>query len=97
MRLLGEQYLLPALPSAVAARVHVDADRATGSFDAVLFDGADEEADAWRRRLAARDGPNLPLVRPQPKYDLARLVVERSVSIDTAAAGGNASLMAMTD
>jgi len=87
--------LLPALPRAVAAAVRIDADWASGSFGALLFDGPDEAADAWRRRLAARDGPILSLVRPQPDYDLARLVVERSVSINTAAAGGNASLMAM--
>ena len=61
----------------------------------LLFDGPDAEADEWRRKLAARDGPIVPLVRPHPRYDLTRLVVERCVSINTAAAGGNASLLAI--
>ncbi|WP_332673789.1 trifunctional transcriptional regulator/proline dehydrogenase/L-glutamate gamma-semialdehyde dehydrogenase [Aromatoleum sp.] len=87
--------LLAVLPPAVAAHVEIDADWAAGSFAALLFDGPDASADAWRRRLAARDGPIRALVRPQPIYDPARLVVERSLSINTAAAGGNASLMAM--
>jgi len=68
---------------------------ATGRFAALLFAGPDEEADAWRRKLAARDGPVVPLLRPEPVYDQTRLVLERTVSINTAAAGGNASLMAL--
>ncbi len=87
--------LRSVLPPLVAANVGIDADWAMGSFAALLFDGPDASADDWRRRLAARDGPILPLLRPQPIYDPARLVVERSLSINTAAAGGNASLMAM--
>ncbi|MDT3668848.1 MAG: trifunctional transcriptional regulator/proline dehydrogenase/L-glutamate gamma-semialdehyde dehydrogenase [Aromatoleum sp.] len=87
--------LRTVLPPLVAAKVGIDADWATGSFAALLFDGPGASAHEWRRRLAARDGPILPLVRPQPIYDPFRLVVERSLSINTAAAGGNASLMAM--
>ena len=39
--------------------------------------------------------PILQALRPMPDYDLSRLVHERTLSINTAAAGGNASLMAM--
>ncbi|AYH42682.1 trifunctional transcriptional regulator/proline dehydrogenase/L-glutamate gamma-semialdehyde dehydrogenase [Azoarcus sp. DN11] len=87
--------LVAALPADVAQRVSTDAKWFDGDFGALLFDGSDAQADAWRVRLARRDGPILPLVRPQPEYDLGRLVAERTVSINTAAAGGNASLMAM--
>ena len=58
-------------------------------------------AAAWARQLAAREGP---IVTPQcltpddisrgkAYYSLEWLVTERSISINTAAAGGNASLM----
>ena len=57
--------------------------------------GGDAEADALRVRVAARNGPILQLLQPCPDYDLSRLVHERTLSINTAAAGGNASLMAM--
>ena len=47
---------------------------------------------------ARRAGPVVSVERlapGDPAVPLERLVVERSVSINTAAAGGNASLMAM--
>jgi RHH-type proline utilization regulon transcriptional repressor/proline dehydrogenase/delta 1-pyrroline-5-carboxylate dehydrogenase len=84
-----------ALPEAVRSRVTIDAHWFDSGFAALLFDGDDGSAAYWQGRLAARDGPILPLVRPLPDYDLARLVYERTLSINTAAAGGNASLMAM--
>ena len=63
---------------------------------AVLYEGAD--ADAARRILAQRDGALLPLLLPESDgYNLHRLVVERAVSINTTAAGGNASLMSIGD
>ena len=64
-------------------------------FGALLLDGTAADADTWRVRLAERDGPIVPLLQPEPEYDPARLVHERTVSINTAAAGGNASLMAL--
>ncbi|WP_245880934.1 bifunctional proline dehydrogenase/L-glutamate gamma-semialdehyde dehydrogenase PutA [Thauera aromatica] len=84
-----------ALPAALQAHLCCDPGWFEADFGALLFDGSDTEADAWQRRLAARDGPIVPLLRPAPDYDPARLVHERTLSINTAAAGGNASLMAM--
>ncbi len=58
---------------------------------------ADELAEV-QQRLAARPGPVIAVERSQPgsaAIALERLLVERSVSINTAAAGGNASLMAI--
>ncbi|MFC5769954.1 trifunctional transcriptional regulator/proline dehydrogenase/L-glutamate gamma-semialdehyde dehydrogenase [Thauera sinica] len=86
---------LSSLPEAIRSRAKLDAKWFDAGFGALLFDGTDADADAWQARLAARPGPILPLLRPAPDYDHGRLVHERSVSINTAAAGGNASLMAM--
>jgi RHH-type proline utilization regulon transcriptional repressor/proline dehydrogenase/delta 1-pyrroline-5-carboxylate dehydrogenase len=70
-------------------------------FAAALFEGEPSMAAGWARQLAAHDGP---IVTPQcltpddisggkAYYSLEWLVTERSISINTAAAGGNASLM----
>ncbi|HHW64791.1 MAG TPA: trifunctional transcriptional regulator/proline dehydrogenase/L-glutamate gamma-semialdehyde dehydrogenase [Rhodocyclaceae bacterium] len=84
-----------ALPEALRSHVRIDAAWFDGELGAVLFDGDEAEADTLRRRVAARKGPILQLLQPTPDYDLSRLVHERTLSINTAAAGGNASLMAM--
>ncbi|GIK85467.1 MAG: bifunctional protein PutA [Betaproteobacteria bacterium] len=52
------------------------------------------------RRLAHRPGPRLPVIErtgDPPRYPSARLVVERTVTVNTTAAGGNASLVAAID
>ena len=69
---------------------------------AALFEGDGDELMALSRRLA--DYPAA-VIQPQGRtiteleggktYRLERLLVERSLSINTAAAGGNATLMAM--
>jgi len=63
----------------------------------VLFDGPAAAADAMRTTLADLPGPLVPLSVPAPHYDLSRLVVERTISTNTAAAGGNARLMSLGD
>ncbi|WP_206186172.1 trifunctional transcriptional regulator/proline dehydrogenase/L-glutamate gamma-semialdehyde dehydrogenase [Thauera propionica] len=83
------------LPEALRTQVALDARWPERDFGALLVDTGDDEAHAWHVKLAARPGPILPLLRPTPEYDTCRLVHERTVSINTAAAGGNASLMAM--
>jgi RHH-type proline utilization regulon transcriptional repressor/proline dehydrogenase/delta 1-pyrroline-5-carboxylate dehydrogenase len=61
---------------------------------AVLFMGSAADAAAIRARLAKRSGPIVPLIAVEAgRYPLERLVVEKSVSVNTAAAGGNATLM----
>ncbi|MCV6626897.1 MAG: hypothetical protein OIF38_12420, partial [Cellvibrionaceae bacterium] len=52
---------------------------------------------ALRRRLAQRDGAIIPLLASSSQFFERRLCLEKSVSIDTTAAGGNASLMAMSE
>ena len=84
-----------ALPDALRRHVRVDPTWFEQTLGAVLFDGSEADADALRVRIASRQGPILQLLQPTPDYDLSRLVHERTLSINTAAAGGNASLMAM--
>ncbi|MBT0960626.1 trifunctional transcriptional regulator/proline dehydrogenase/L-glutamate gamma-semialdehyde dehydrogenase [Denitromonas iodatirespirans] len=93
----GLETLVAALPEVVRQRVSVVPDIMATLFDALLYDGPQPHADTLRRQLAARPGPIVSLVGPTPAYDLARLVTERTLSINTAAAGGNASLMAISN
>jgi RHH-type proline utilization regulon transcriptional repressor/proline dehydrogenase/delta 1-pyrroline-5-carboxylate dehydrogenase len=60
---------------------------------AALFGGEEAELRALNRRLAERAGPLVP-VHCAP-YPLEFLFDEISLSVNTAAAGGNASLMAI--
>jgi RHH-type transcriptional regulator, proline utilization regulon repressor / proline dehydrogenase / delta 1-pyrroline-5-carboxylate dehydrogenase len=91
--------LLEALPSDLRDWIAL---RATGSgeeFGAALFESegarTDDGADRWRRDLADRPGPTILLVEAAPAYDLERLIVERSLSVNTTAAGGNTHLMTL--
>jgi RHH-type proline utilization regulon transcriptional repressor/proline dehydrogenase/delta 1-pyrroline-5-carboxylate dehydrogenase len=66
--------------------------------DALLYAGDAARADDWRRRLAALDGALRPLIEGGAgRVEPLRLVVERALSVNTTAAGGNASLMSMGD
>ena len=60
-------------------------------FSGALFWGAPDEARAYARALANRDGPILPLITGM--LDTAHARHERHISIDTTAAGGNAALL----
>jgi len=90
--------LLGTLPQALVACVATvdDWTRPEAHFDTVLLHGDAAARTAALARLAAKSGPLVAL----HAYDagdaqiaLERLVVERSLSINTAAAGGNATLM----
>jgi len=63
--------------------------------DAVLFSGAEPALLALLQSLAAQEGPIVPVYVAQPEYTLDGLVQELSISTNTAAAGGNANLMAI--
>ncbi len=69
-------------------------------FQAALFEGDSDALLAWNRELARRDGPIVSMqglsteaLMAGSSYRLERLLREVSVSVNTAAAGGNASLM----
>ncbi|MGI8896684.1 MAG: bifunctional proline dehydrogenase/L-glutamate gamma-semialdehyde dehydrogenase PutA, partial [Casimicrobiaceae bacterium] len=67
--------------------------------DAVLFAGTDEAAHAVRSALAAADGKIVPLLVADNNghYDASRLTHERTVTINTTASGGNASLLSLAE
>ena len=85
------------LPEDVRERIALAQDWAGGAarFDAVLHSGSADELKAVAATLAALPGPIVGVTALGAGDDLRleRLVVERSVSVNTAAAGGNASLM----
>jgi len=76
--------------------VRATGNRATQDVDdphvtAALFAGGRDALLALSGRLAKRDGPIVPV--HLPPYRRESLLDEVSVSVNTAAAGGNASLM----
>jgi RHH-type proline utilization regulon transcriptional repressor/proline dehydrogenase/delta 1-pyrroline-5-carboxylate dehydrogenase len=96
-----QRALLEALPAVVRAQVTL-ADRAEATAcAAVLFEGEAGSLRTLARDVAALEGPVRPVLVTSPARvgavaddDLCCLLVtERSVSTNTAAAGGNASLM----
>jgi RHH-type proline utilization regulon transcriptional repressor/proline dehydrogenase/delta 1-pyrroline-5-carboxylate dehydrogenase len=65
-------------------------------YELVLLHGSPDEARALHRGLAARPGARIPVLRAQDgRYALDRMVAEQVVTVNTAAAGGNASLMSL--
>ena len=71
---------------------------ASVAFDAVLHHGSEASLLAAGRDVAARPGPIVGITALAAGNDdipVERLLVERSLSVNTAAAGGNASLMTM--
>ena len=85
---------LDGLPPALAAWVRIVPDPTAAPCEAVLFEGAPEALVALQQAVAQRDGPLVPVLTG-PDYDMGMLVRERLVSTNTAAAGGNANLMAI--
>ncbi len=105
---VGARALWPAAAQALADRLppdvreHItlaqDWTQPGVPFDAALQQGDAAALQATAAVLAARPGPIVGLSRAgsaDASLPLERLVVERSLSINTAAAGGNASLMTL--
>jgi RHH-type proline utilization regulon transcriptional repressor/proline dehydrogenase/delta 1-pyrroline-5-carboxylate dehydrogenase len=98
----GVQHALSELPSTVSARIIPASDwSADGPFSAALIEGEAERVRTIARAIAALSGPLVlvqsattqELVTDPEAYCLDWLLDEVSMSINTAAAGGNASLM----
>jgi len=81
-RLGGHAVEAPGLDPAALSRL--------SGFSGALYWGTEPRAHA--QALAQRRGPILPLIGGMP--DLAHVVLERHVCIDTTASGGNAQLLA---
>ena len=89
---------LPTMPAAVSKQFKVVRDIETGAFDAVLQHGDSSELINLQKRIAARKGAIVGITHLRPgdyNIPVERFVIERAISINTAAAGGNASLMTM--
>ncbi|SAK42708.1 trifunctional transcriptional regulator/proline dehydrogenase/pyrroline-5-carboxylate dehydrogenase [Caballeronia hypogeia] len=98
----GEQ-LVASLPASLKPYASVKKD-AAADFDAVLFEGDSDELLSLVKEVAKRPGPIVSVQgvaagafanagHDGEDYALERLLTERSVSVNTAAAGGNANLM----
>lgn len=93
--------LLKTLPASLKLLLSRADDWASAPADAVLFEGDSDALHAVNQSVAARPGPLVPvqgvtradLAEGRAGYALEWLLLERSVSNNTAAAGGNASLM----
>ncbi|NIF97912.1 hypothetical protein F3J18_22045, partial [Burkholderia sp. Ax-1720] len=92
--------LAAALPASLKGQATVRK-QADASFDAVLFEGDSDELLALVKEVSQRPGPIVSVQgvaagafeNGDEDYALERLLTERSVSVNTAAAGGNANLM----
>ncbi len=92
--------LLQRLPPPLREPVSLVADWTADevAFDAVLYHGDAGGLNEITARLAERRGPIVGVERLAPGDTavlLERLMIERSVSVNTAAAGGNATLMTL--
>ena len=88
----------PLLPAGVIEWVEHCLEAPASSCGAVLADFSDRELIArWRVVFAERDGPILPFLAASPAYAIERLIVERCITVNTAATGGNAGLMRLGD
>jgi RHH-type proline utilization regulon transcriptional repressor/proline dehydrogenase/delta 1-pyrroline-5-carboxylate dehydrogenase len=93
--------ILDSLPGEIASQVRREPDwLRTRHLKAVLFEGDAEGLMALNAQVAALDGPIISVLAAKPgagstkrAYDVNRLLDECSISTNTAAAGGNASLM----
>jgi len=90
--------LAKQFPPIVSARIQfAKADALmTQAFDAVIFHGDSDQLVTLCENVAARDGAIVSVqgfARGESHILLERLWLERSLSVNTAAAGGNASLM----
>ncbi|HQT88663.1 MAG TPA: hypothetical protein PK677_08945 [Acidiphilium sp.] len=88
--------MLAQLSGPAADFVHIGID--ANDLALALHAGSPETLVSLMRRLADRPGPLIAVLAARATatpYDLTRLCAERSLSVNTAAAGGNASLMAL--
>jgi RHH-type transcriptional regulator, proline utilization regulon repressor / proline dehydrogenase / delta 1-pyrroline-5-carboxylate dehydrogenase len=91
-------------PAGLKQHLAVTTDRAADEFDAVLLEGDEVAVRRISAMLAARPGPIVgvhalsreAVASGSESYALEWLLTERSVSTNTTAAGGNASLMSIS-
>ena len=88
--------LLATLPDAVRNCIDLSTQAVSDCYDAVIYHGDTDQLSALCQQVAERPGP-IAIVQGYDQGEttiaLERFLFERSVSVNTAAAGGNASLM----
>jgi len=94
----GSAEARPRQEAAIAAAGCTTAE-SIASADAVLTDAQGEALVTLRRMLAEGEGPIIPVITPEAdgSYPAWRLLKERCISVNTAAAGGNASLLSLVE
>jgi Delta 1-pyrroline-5-carboxylate dehydrogenase len=94
------QFHKNSLPADLQRSIHIIEGIEQGEYDAVLHHGSVDALKSLQLAVAKRKGAIVSITH-LAEHDLnipiERLVIERAISINTAAAGGNASLMMMTD
>ncbi|WP_180078436.1 trifunctional transcriptional regulator/proline dehydrogenase/L-glutamate gamma-semialdehyde dehydrogenase [Acinetobacter sp. YH12251] len=89
---------LNSMPKILVDQFKVITDLYHGNFDAVLHHGEKAELLKIQQVIASREGAIIGITHlASGQYDIPveRFVIERAISVNTAAAGGNASLMTM--
>jgi RHH-type transcriptional regulator, proline utilization regulon repressor / proline dehydrogenase / delta 1-pyrroline-5-carboxylate dehydrogenase len=92
------QLYFNGLPLDVQAQIDCVSTLEQAHFDAVLHHGTYTGLLELQGEIAARSGPLVSITHHVPgdwHIPVERLLIERSLSVNTAAAGGNASLMTM--
>ncbi|MBB4835726.1 trifunctional transcriptional regulator/proline dehydrogenase/L-glutamate gamma-semialdehyde dehydrogenase [Acinetobacter schindleri] len=90
---------LQSMSAKVVKAIKVIKDIESGDFEAVLHHGDASALIDLQQRIATRQGPIVGITHlSSGNYEIPveRFVIERAISINTAAAGGNASLMTMS-
>lgn len=96
------QPVLLALPPEVRERIHLVRDMGDIHWDAVLMHAERSDIIEMAEYLSERPGPIIPFQalptgwRQPGAFSIWGLMREQSISVNTAAAGGNASLMSLT-
>lgn len=89
---------LQSMPDALRQHIHSIKDIPTGEFEAVLHHGSQAHLKQLQNVIANREGAIVAINHfAENELDIALepLLIERALSINTAAAGGNASLMTL--
>ncbi len=97
--LLSRSAMAERVAAAMGGRCLIVDDALSAAPDAVLFAGAEQRALAIRQALADSDGPIVPLLRVDADRpgETMRLVRECTLTVNTTASGGNATLLSLSD
>ncbi|WP_010111724.1 trifunctional transcriptional regulator/proline dehydrogenase/L-glutamate gamma-semialdehyde dehydrogenase [Acinetobacter sp. P8-3-8] len=90
--------MIQSMPKALKQQFTMTNDLKSGEFDAVIHQDSSKNLMRLQSILAQRQGAIIGITHlndPSESIPLERLVIERAISINTAAAGGNASLMTL--